>query len=139
MVTLVAATLLVTLAVPTYGSFSQRSKVQTAITDIDALSRAIDQYRLNNDDRIPISLAELGLYVPLDPWGRAYEYVSILAVDDGQSELRNDGRLHQLNTDFDLFSHGADGDSAGELSARSSRDDIVRANNGAFIGLGEDF
>ncbi|MDH4073829.1 MAG: prepilin-type cleavage/methylation domain-containing protein, partial [Gammaproteobacteria bacterium] len=52
---------------------------------------------------------------------------------------RKDGSLNPLNTDFDLYSAGADGESAGPLSATKSRDDIVRANNGAFIGLGENY
>jgi general secretion pathway protein G len=34
---------------------------------------------------------------------------------------------------------GEDGDSKRPLSVKTSRDDIVRANNGAFIGLGEDY
>jgi len=38
-----------------------------------------------------------------------------------------------------LYSRGKDGDSSGPLSAKASRDDIVRANNGGFIGLGEDY
>ena len=44
-----------------------------------------------------------------------------------------------MNSDFDLYSVGNDGDSESPLSAKASRDDIVRANNGAFIGLGEDY
>jgi general secretion pathway protein G len=53
--------------------------------------------------------------------------------------VRKDGRLNPLNTDFDLFSTGKDGDTTGPLNARASRDDVVRANNGAFIGLGENY
>ena len=57
----------------------------------------------------------------------------------GAGGLRKDGKLNPLNSDFDLFSLGKDGDSSGPLSAKASRDDIVRANDGAFIGLGEDY
>jgi general secretion pathway protein G len=53
--------------------------------------------------------------------------------------LRKDGKLNPLNTDFDLYSLGRDGESRETLNARPSRDDIVRANNGAFIGLAEDY
>lgn len=137
--TLVAATLLVTLAVPTFGTYAQHSRVDEAIGDISELSRAIDQYQLSHDGRIPLSLAELGPDVPLDPWGRSYEYVNILATESGGGELRSDGRLIRINTDFDLYSRGADGVSTSSLSAQSSRDDVMRANNGAFIGLGEDY
>jgi len=54
---------------------------------------------------------------------------------DGFLKVR---KLNPLNTDFDLYSMGSDGDSKGPLSAKASRDDIVRANNGDFIGRSED-
>jgi len=44
-----------------------------------------------------------------------------------------------INTDFDLYSMGPDGRSAPPLTAKHSRDDIVRANDGAFIGLASDY
>jgi general secretion pathway protein G len=34
---------------------------------------------------------------------------------------------------------GKDGASVSPLTARASRDDIVRANNGAFVGLASDY
>ena len=40
-----------------------------------------------------------------------------------------------LNTDFDLYSLGPDGESALALPAAPSRDDVVRAGDGAYIGL----
>lgn len=138
-VTLCVASLLSALAVPAYDMFTQRAKVAGAIGDIGELSLAIDIFRLNHNDRIPLSLAELGVEVPLDPWGRAYEYLNIPAAGAGKGGFRKDGKLNPLNSDFDLYSRGKDGDSAGPLSAEKSRDDIVRANNGAFIGLGEDY
>lgn len=139
LVTLVIAALLVSLAIPSYEMFTRRAKVAGAIGDIAEFSLAIESFRLNNNDRIPESLAELGIDVPLDPWGRPYEFLNILDSDPNIGALRKDGKLNPLNTDFDLYSRGKDGESVGPLSAKKSRDDIVRANNGAFIGLGEDY
>ena len=138
LVVLVVASLLVSVAVPSYDRFVQRARVAAAIGEIGELSLAIEQYRLRNNDRIPMSIAELGIEVPLDPWGRPYEFLNI---QDGAplSDVRKDGKLNPLNTDFDLFSRGRDGEFQGPLSAERSRDDIVRANNGAFIGLGKDY
>jgi general secretion pathway protein G len=68
-----------------------------------------------------------------------YYYLNIAAAGPGKGAFRKDGKLNPLNSDFDLYSAGADGVSMGPLSAKASRDDIVRANNGAFIGLGEDY
>ena len=50
-----------------------------------------------------------------------------------------DGKLNPINGGFDLWSSGDGGKSSGPLAAAVSRDDIVRANNGTFIGLGEDY
>lgn len=139
MVTLVIASMLVTLAVPAYDRFISRAKIAKAIGDIGSLSIAIEQFRLNNQDRIPDSLDELAVDIPLDPWGRPYAFLNIQAVVPGKGAFRKDGKLNPLNSDFDLYSCGRDGDSKGPLSAKASRDDIVRANDGAFIGLGEDY
>lgn len=138
-VTLVIAALLVSLAIPSYEMYTKRAKVTGAIGDIAELSLAIESFRLRNNDRVPMTLAELGVPESLDPWGRPYEFLNIRAAGSGKGKLRKDGKLNPLNTDFDLYSMGRDGRSASPLSAQHSRDDIVRANNGAFIGLGEDY
>lgn len=139
LVTVCVAMLLMALAIPSYQSFTQRARVAASIGDISELSLAIENFRLRNEDRIPDSLEELGVPIPLDPWGRPYAYLNIQTAGPGKGSLRKDGKLNPLNTDFDLYSTGKDGMSALPLSAGESRDDIVRANNGAFIGLGEDY
>ena len=40
-----------------------------------------------------------------------------------------------LNSEYDLYSKGKDGASAPALTAAASKDDIVRANDGGFVGL----
>jgi len=44
-----------------------------------------------------------------------------------------------INSDYDLYSKGPDGLSLKPLTAAPSRDDIVRANNGSFIGIAADY
>lgn len=140
MVALVIVSLLVSLAVPTYSSSVERARVNAAIGDIGKISLAIEQFRLRNNDRVPLTLDELGIEIPLDPWGRQYQFLNIFDAGPGVIGIvRKDGRLNPLNTDFDLYSSGKDGDSALPLAALASRDDVVRANNGAFIGLGENY
>ena len=139
MVTLVIASLLIALAVPSYNGFVDRARIARAIGDIRDLSVAIDKFSVDNDDQFPATLAGLPTEIPLDPWGNEYQYLNIRAAGPGNGPSRNYGKLNPLNSDFDLFSAGEDGDSAGPLSAKKSRDDIVRANYGAFVGLGEDF
>ena len=44
-----------------------------------------------------------------------------------------------INSDFDLYSSGPDGQSMPTLNATVSRDDIVRAADGAFYGVAASF
>ena len=139
MVALVIATMLVSLAVPAYDRAISRAHVAKAVSDISSLGLAIEQFRLNNQDQLPASLADLGVEIPLDPWGRPYAYLNIHTAPPGNGSLRKDGKLNPLNSDFDLYSRGRDGASKFPLNAKESRDDIVRANDGAFIGLAENY
>jgi general secretion pathway protein G len=138
-VTLVVAGLLVTLAIPAYDGYAQRARVARAIGDISAIALEIEKFRLANDMPPPASLNDLPNPIPLDPWQRSYQYLNIAAAGPGVGGFRKDGKLNPLNTDFDLYSSGKDGESKGPLNAAASRDDIVRANNGAFIGRAEDY
>ena len=139
LIALVVTALLVALAVPVYDNYLERARVSRAIGDIGSISLAIDSFELSNNGQMPLTLDQLALDIPLDPWGQPYVYFNIIAAGPGKGGLRKDGKLNPLNTDFDLYSVGRDGDSAGPLSAKASRDDVVRANNGAYIGLGEDY
>ena len=139
MVTLVVAALLMTLAIPAYDGFVQRARVARAIGDISTIALEIEKFRLQNDVLPPPSLDDLPLQVPLDPWARPYQYIKIQGAGGGVGGFRKDGSLNPINTDYDLYSSGKDGDSSGPLNAANSRDDVVRANNGAFIGRAEDY
>ena len=139
MIVVVVVGLLVTLAVPAYNGFIDKARIKSAIGDIGSLHIKLEEFRIKNNDQLPANLNELNIDVPLDPWGEPYEYLNIQAAGPGAGGLRKDGQLNPLNTDYDLYSIGADGSSSGPLSAQASRDDIVRANNGAFIGLGENY
>ena len=138
MIVLVVAALLVSVAAPAYDQFVDRAKQSRAIGDIGSISIEIGKYQLRNNNALPVNLAELGIDVPLDPWGRPYAYLNIAAAG-GLGAVRKDKNLNPLNTDFDLYSLGKDGASSSPLTAKDSRDDIVRANNGAYIGRGEDY
>jgi len=139
MLAVIIASLLMAVAVPAYDQFIDRARVTRAIGDIGSISIAIERFGIKNNSRLPNSLNELLMDVPFDPWGAPYQYLNIVAAGPGKGAFRKDGKLNPLNSDFDLFSVGADGEPKGPLSAAASRDDIVRANNGAFIGLGEDY
>lgn len=127
--------LLAAIAVPSYQSYLQKAKISVAKKDILELSLRLEQFLMFRN-AYPKSLAELG-NVRLDPWGAPYQYLSMDGATVGQK--RKDKSLHPLNSDYDLYSMGPDGQSQTALTAKASRDDIIRANNGGFIGVAEDY
>ena len=75
-----------------------------------------------------------------DPWGNPYQYLNLSDPKlKGKGQARKDHNLVPINSDFDLYSMGKDGASVSPLTAKASRDDIVRANNGRFIGRAKDY
>jgi general secretion pathway protein G len=139
MIVLVIFSLLAALAVPAFTSFVDRAKVTAAIGDIGSISVQIETYRLKHDDQLPASLLELDMGIPMDPWGHEYKYRSVPEAGSGKKSLRMQGGLHPLNTDYDLYSFGGDGPANARTDGTVSSGLIVRAKNGAFVGLVEEF
>ena len=128
---------LAAIALPAYENYRERVRVAQAVVDIGAIGTLVARYGLDNGV-FPDSLADVGADTMRDPWGQAYQYVN---HEDRRSRgrWRRDKNIVPINTDFDVFSMGKDGDSRPPLTARMSRDDIVRANNGRFVGLASDY
>jgi len=126
------------LAISTYARYTTRARTSVAIRDIGRIQLAVDRYMLNHDDATPPDLATIGMDGLSDPWGHAYVYLSFTGLR-GTGAMRKDRNLVPINTGYDLYSKGPDGASTPPLTARSSRDDIVRANDGAYIGLASDY
>ena len=129
----------VTYGLSSYRQHVEKTEVIEAITDIKLISVQLTDYQLTFGE-FPESLASVNLNMN-DPWGNPYQYLPIAGNENlsGRGRLRKDKNLVPINSDFDLYSMGKDGSSVGPLTARQSRDDIVRANNGRFIGKAEDY
>jgi len=131
--------ILAAIAIPAYGEYLTRARIARTIAEIRMLDREITGYKTEYG-HLPSSLAEIGQSGLLDLWGHPYEYLNIEDGDiKGKGKLRRDRFLNPLNTDYDLYSTGADGESKTNLNAAQSRDDIVRVSNGGFIGLASNF
>ena len=137
MIALAIVGVLAAIALPAYQRYQERVRIDQARRDITVLATAIS-LRWEDARAYPASLADAGLGTPLDPWGRPYRYLN-LAPPSAMGHARKDHALVPINTDFDLYSVGPDGDSAPPLTAQRSKDDIVRANNGAFVGVAADY
>jgi general secretion pathway protein G len=124
------------IATYVYGGIILKAKIAMAIVDIKNIeSRLADFYQENQ--YYPNTLEEIELGGLRDPWSNPYQYVNIATAP--HQEWRRDRNTKPINTLFDLWSNGPDGDSQKQVNAAKSRDDIIRAWDGAFIGLGQAF
>jgi len=117
--------------------YRQKALVSQAVADIGAMAAAI-KLHMEDSRHLPDGLAEVGFGGKLDPWGRPYQYLN-LETRRGNGIARKDKKLAPLNSDFDLYSLGKDGLTLAPLVPPVSRDDVVRARDGRFIGLAADF
>lgn len=116
-----------------YYKYIEKARVVRAIAGVKNMSTSITLYETKNG-QFPDSLIDVGYANFLDPWGNPFQYLNLVNVK-GKGQMRKDRFTVPLNSDFDLYSVGKDGQSQPPLTAAVSRDDIVRANDGRFIGL----
>ena len=140
---LVIVAVLVAIAMPMIQDVLEKARVARAIGDVRAVQTDLQTYEADGTG-LPGSLSEIGRGDMLDPWGYNYRYLPF--PDDGSGRGRNapaaarkDRFLVPVNSTFDLYSVGKDGGTSAAMTARASLDDIVRANDGGFIGLASKF
>lgn len=131
MIVLAIIATLAAIAIPLYANVHERARLAVAIADIRILDSEIGVFEAAKG-RLPTSLAEIGRDTLEDPWGNPYEYLEFAAGPPGL--IRKDLSLHPLNSSYDLYSKGKDGQSQAPLTASASQDDIIRANDGGYIG-----
>ena len=139
MLTVAILAVLAAIAVPSYSQYLERTKVYKAATDIATLSGQISNYALDNHG-YPSSLDDIGQGPMKDPWGNPYQYLSHdPKAHSPPGKWRKDHNIVPINSDFDLYSMGADGKTTAPLTEKASQDDVVRANNGSYYGLGSNY
>lgn len=130
---------LTSIAVPIYTNHLARARNTVAVAEICEIELAIIDYMLDIG-KLPDTLDEVGWVNRSDPWGNLYQYLRIEGGKaKGKGGMRKDRFMVPLNSDFDLYSMGKDGESIPALTAKQSRDDIIRANNGGYTGLASEF
>lgn len=139
------------IAYPALQSMRLRAQIAHAIGDIKAIEVDVLGYEATHQTTPP-DLAAIGRGTLLDPWGNPYRYLSFAHAAGGGGGggkggggkgggkptpppgSRKDRFLVPINTTFDLYSMGPDGASAPPLTAAKSLDDIVRGNDGGYVG-----
>ena len=133
MVGVAIVVVLALIALPAYSEYVERTRVNHAIADIRVLSAMVRKYDDDNRE-VPSSLAAAGAAGMRDPWGRPYVYLK-LGDPGAAAKARKNKNLVPINSEFDLYSMGKDGDTKPPLTAKPSHDDVVFANDGGFVGL----
>ena len=148
---------IMSVALPTYTSYREKIRYAEAARDIGIISQRLERFYFTNS-RYPEYLVEVGIQddheLRVDPWGTPYYYLNKTDVDPdtgvpvaGANGAKPDPRTlsngNGVNTDYDLFSAGADrGYNPGIFTGgnvESSWDDVIRINNGKFIGTPADY
>ena len=125
------------IAVPAVSGFIERARVGETVVILGEMAKRIKQEE-SLKGALPDDLADVGYGGKTDPWGRPYEYFNLRNAK-GNGKARKDKKLSPLNADFDLYSIGPDGQTNPSLGHKDSRDDIVRARDGGFIGTAVEF
>lgn len=116
----------------------ERARVARAIEDLRTVTQELSLL-----DSLPATLDAIRRGTLRDPWGRPYRYLRF-PPRSGRgnappSGARKDRFLVPINSRFDLYSMGPDGLTKPPLTAQASRDDVVVANDGGFIGRAVDY
>jgi general secretion pathway protein G len=142
LITMAIVGTLLAIALPMLQSAVDRARIARAIGDIGALQTDIASFEAGGTG-LPETLADIGRITLTDPWGNLYRYLNFHIEEGGGGKgmgapppgSRKDRFLVPINSTYDLYSVGKDGKTVAALTAKASKDDIVRANDGAFIGL----
>jgi general secretion pathway protein G len=125
---------LAALTLSEYLAYIERVRVARAVIELKDISAQIDPIAFEGG-ALPNSLADVGIVGRNDPWGRPYVYLKIRGNPIAAFRSRQDQFLVPINTDYDLYSRGKDGRTQVRLTHPFSLDDVVRGNDGAFLGL----
>ncbi len=135
---------LLSIAPPFVQDALEKARVAHAIGDIRAIQTEINTFEADGMG-LPLSLEDIGRDDMEDPWGADYIYLNFgrdacLSRRGGvPAGARMDRFLVPVNCTYDLYSMGKDGATARAFTAARAKDDVVRANDGGYIGLAEKY
>ncbi len=126
--------LIVMIAIPKYGDWRNNTNIARAASDLVSTQFAVTTFTQAHGS-LPNNLNQVGVRIGNDPWGHAYQFCNFSTG----CTSRKDRFLNPINSTYDLYSMGRDGLTHSNLTSPQSRDDIVRAQDGAFVGLASNF
>ena len=142
------------IAVPLTAEYIHQANVARTVTEIRGLEKEIIFFETERGyypgGKQPIitfmleTMQEIGRDHLKDPWGTPYQYRNLAQgphAGDKPKFCRRDRSYNPLNYDFDLYSVGPDRQvpTHNQITANKGADDIVRAANGRYVGVGAKF
>jgi general secretion pathway protein G len=133
------------------ADYLHKANVDRAVLDIRTMEKEIILFELEKgrypgwpEDMLE-TMKEIGRDHFKDPWGTPYQYRNLAQgphTGGGKPKFcRRDRSYNPLNYDFDLYSVGPDRQvpTHKQITANKGADDIVRAANGRYVGVGAQF
>ena len=143
---------LTAIAVPLFADYVHEANVARAIAEIRLLEKEIIIFETENGyypggkspvmPEMLVNMQEIGRQNFLDPWGSQYQYRNLAQGEHtggGKPKFcRRDRSFNPLNYDFDLYSVGPDREipTHKQITVNKGADDIVRAGDGQYVGMG---
>ncbi len=130
---------LAAIAIPSLLSSLESARIARAASDLRTLETEIGGYEAFHG-YLPNTLDDIGRGSLLDPWGNPYRYLNFATAGPGvRGMMRKDQFLVPINSTYDLYTMGRDGQSKPPLTAQVSHDDVIRASDGGYLGLASQY
>lgn len=126
------------IALPNYLKYKNKARIAVAVSDIRIIEKQIALFVFENNGQLPNSLNDLTTIGTVnDPWGNPYRYLRIGGMPTGvvMKACRRNMINAPVNNDYDLYTMGKDGKTALSFKVPVSKDDVVRAYEGRYVGL----
>jgi len=129
---------LATIGIPQFVRYKIQAQSAKTVTDLQTLNTSVQLYVIQHG-ALPDSLGQVLNGNIADPWGNPYQYLKIEGNPNANQQARKDLFLIVVNSDFDLYSMGPDGQTIIPLAASVSQDDAIRANDGGYFGIASNY
>lgn len=125
------------MAVPALKDAIKSAKLARSVADVRTIGDTALGYAAEYGYG-PNNLAEIWYDKQMDPWGHPYQYRVINDSTD-PALLRTDRFGVPINQFFDLYSLGADGLTAVQITDAAGQDDVIWAADGVYMGIASNY
>jgi general secretion pathway protein G len=137
--TVFVAALFFSMIIPAGINLTNQVKSNSVTNELQEIADKLNAH-FKAESSYPDTLEEALDFAPMDPWNNPYQYLKIYGGNKkNKGKIRKNKSANGINSRFDLYSMGLDGESVAPLTAKSSRDDIIYALDGRYIGPANEF